>query len=243
MKRFSTLLFAVAVASAAHAATEEEERYAEIRASETEFTTAIAAHRRGDYVQASELYHKAIEREPHYVEAMVNLARVLIELEEIDEALSWLDKAEALRPDYPDISSVRGTQALRAGRPREAVASLVRARHHGGDELEVLINLGAALSETGAHAEAIAVLAEAIESTPRDANAVFNLALAFDRAGRTPEAIHHYRDFLALSETGDRDRPAVRARVQRLTQLGATAPSVTTPPRKLSPAKEIPKWN
>ena len=53
----------------------------------------------------------------------------------------------------------------------------------------------------------------------------------------------HCRDFLALSESGDTDRPAVRARVQRLTQVGVAAPSVTTPPAKFSPAKEIPKWN
>ncbi|NNL87299.1 MAG: tetratricopeptide repeat protein, partial [Myxococcales bacterium] len=220
MRRITPIvLLCLCICAGATSAGAEDEaiQFDKIRASESDFAAALAAHRRGDWKKAAALYEMAIQREPEFVEAMVNLARVLLERGEGGAATEWLDRAQGVRPDYPGTVSVRGTEALRSGRTQDAIEVLSRARHRAQNDPEVLINLGAALSESGLHAEAIAVLARATRAAPRDSAAAFNAALAYDRGGRSVEALHHYRKFLALSAEGDVDRQAVRDRIDRLT--------------------------
>jgi len=194
----------------------EQIRFAKLNESEAAFNGALAAHRRGDLDSARKQYEAAIEKDTSFVEAMVNLSRLHIERAELSEAASWLDRAEAMRSEYPELSVVRGLLALRDGRIAEAVESLSRARATQPRNVEILTNLAAGLIAQGRRRESIEILVEAHHLDPNRAGTVFNLGLAYDRAGDFTRATHHYTHFLQLAPRLEPDRAAVESRLTEL---------------------------
>lgn len=224
-RRLSTmgLALALAVMAGAGVARAEEElaagertRLQTLSASERDFMVGVAAHRRGDLVAAERAYASALEKDASFVEAMVNRARVLIELGDWKGAAGWLDPAAAEHADYPAVHAVRGLLALRTGDTAQAVDELTRARDLAPDDVEVLTNLGAALLEQGLLVQATKLLERAQRLDSDRAEVAFNLGLASDRAGEHRRAVFHYRRFLNLAASADPTRPAVRRRLSDL---------------------------
>ena len=214
----------------------ENVRLGTLERSAADFKLGVAAQRRGHLEAAAEAYEAAIERDATYVEAMVNLARVRTAEGRFGEADAWLDRAEGVRDDYPDITAARGLVALRRGVPLLAVSELTRARAMQPDDVEVLINLGAALIEAGLWLEAIEHLDRATRLDPTRNAAALNLALAHDHRGDRARAVFHYRRYLDLTSPEEPGRTAVADRLSLLsnekaepkpTTLGANE---TTPP-------------
>jgi Flp pilus assembly protein TadD len=194
-------------------------------ASARDFAAAVAAHRRGQLQAAADRYAAALEKDPTFVEALVNLARIDLERGDLDAAGQRLARAVSLRPEYPGLYRVRGLLALRSARADLAIQDLSYARKLSPDDAEVLTNLGAALLERGRLVDAEKVLFLALRREPDDPSALLNLALAQDRAGQPLHAAFHYRRFLDVSETGDPARAVVRERLRELATHPPEAPS------------------
>lgn len=191
----------------------EEARFAALRESQSAFSGALAAHRRGDLTSAKRRYETAIEGDASFVEAMVNLARVHIDSREYSEAAEWLDRAEAAHPEYPDLEVVRGLLALRAERIAAAIDLLSRARASQPRNVEVMTNLAAGFLAQGRQFESIALLVEANQLDPNRAATIFNLGLAYDRSGDIPRAVHYYERFIELVSHQMPERRAVETRL------------------------------
>jgi Flp pilus assembly protein TadD len=187
--------------------------------SQGEFARAVAAHRRGDLGAAADTYRAAIVHDPGFVEAMTNLARVEVARGRLDAAAEWIDRAETLRSDYPGVHAARGLLALGRGDAALAVDALSEARELTPDDVEVLVNLGAALLERGFEREAIEVSQHAQRVDPGRAATSFNMGLAHDRMGEIEAAQYHYQRFLDQSPADDSARSPVE---ERLAELAAS---------------------
>jgi Flp pilus assembly protein TadD len=229
VKKLALVLAVMAGAGLAWAEPEvahpEKTRLQTLAASERDFLSGVAAHRRGDFDAAGRAYASALEKDGSFVEAMLNQARVLIEFENWEGAAARLDPAGAQYPDDPTVHAVRGLLALRTGDAAYAVDELTRARVLAPDDVEVLTNLGAALLQQGLLLEAMEQLEQAQRVDPNRAEVAFNLGLAHDRAGDHRRAVFHYRRFMDLAASADASRPAVRRRLSELLGERTTRPA------------------
>ena len=145
---FALLAMGAALAGAGEAA-DEARKLETYRASARLFDSAAAAARRGDTEAAMRGYASAIEADPSFVEAMVNLARLGIDAAEGDEDLAaarhWLDRAEQVRPDYPKIAATRALLAVREGDTAAALEAIDHAHRLAPDDVEIAVNYGALL--------------------------------------------------------------------------------------------------
>ena len=222
---FALGLFAATVAGAQ--ANPEAERLERLEESESAFTRGVAAHRRGDLDAAALAYRAAIDDDALFVEAMINLARVEIEGGQLESAATWIDRAETQRRDYPGVHATRGLWALRFGDSALAVDALARARELAPQDVEVLVNLGAALIERGFAREAIEVSRQAERLDAGRAETQLNLGLAHDRMQKASAAQYHYRRYLERSSPDDPSRAEIE---ERLAELGDVRPSEPASP-------------
>jgi len=224
-------------AALAAGANDEVRRLEAFRASASHFESAAAAARRGDADEARREYLRAIELDPGFVEAMVNLARLTLDPEngalDLDDARKWIERAARTRPDYPKVPATQALIAAREGDSARALGAIERAYRLAPDDVEIATNYGALLIERGRHAQAHKVLEGALRRAPDDALATFNLALADDLAGRADRAAYGYQRFLALSGERDPKRTAVR---ERLDLLLGSAPAAPASPDVSTPA-------
>lgn len=135
----------------------------------------------------------------------------------LDEAIAWLEKSLAIKPDYLDTVLTLGMAFTHNGQPDKAVElynlalaenpSVVgtRAKHVAS----LHNNLGMSLLQSGRKEVGIEHLRKAVEIFPRSLNAHMNLGnLAFTEQ-RYTEAVAEYETALSLS-------PGDRVIVQRL---------------------------
>jgi len=201
---------------------DERRELAAYRASEQQFLAALAAERRGLADDARAGYERALELDPAFAEAAVNLARLALAAGDLDGAESWLARAESARPDYPRIAATRGLLALARGDNARALGLLTLAQRVLPEDTEIAVNLGAALIRRERFAEARTLLTSVLRAQPDASDAHYNLALAADGAGDRDAARFAYQRFLALSSFADPAREGVQ---QRLSELAASDPA------------------
>ena len=120
-----------------------------------------------------------------------------------DQAIELYRNVIARRKDTEDAYRRLALIHWRAGRPREAVATLEEALRNGVTQSEVRIKLAQYLAESGQPGRAIALLEHDAAGDP---DALVALGNAFALAGRTAEAI---RTFQALAAARSRQRPGL----------------------------------
>ena len=69
----------------------------------------------GDFELALRNYSRALEQDKLYFEGWAGQVRMLIELEEYEEALLWADKALELFPEHPQLLSAKAVACARSG--------------------------------------------------------------------------------------------------------------------------------
>lgn len=110
-----------------------------------------------------------------------------------DEAIEMYKSVIARRPDTEDAYRKLALVHWRAGRPRDAIATLEEALRNGVTQSEVRIKLGEYLSKAGQADKAIALLEHA---TGDDPDALIALGNAFQLAGRPGDALRTFRHLL-----------------------------------------------
>ena len=98
----------------------------------------------------------------------------------------------------------RGVEALRSGRPLDAIPFLLQAIRLDGKHFEAHHALGSASLQTGRFADASAVLLHALALRPDSAAAWRDIATSYDRQNMHEPAIEAYRRTLELApQSGD----------------------------------------
>lgn len=169
-----------------------------------------------DREKAVELYRRAIKLRPRFAEAQLNLARVLSDSGENDEALKAIADARKIRPVYPEASAVEGRIYRSLGEDDKAIAAFKRSiREARGFQPEAHTGLGLLYQEQAAgfasegdfeqektaYARASAELKIALQQLAGapEAETIYQLlGNAYEKQRKYAEAIKIYEEFLRV---------------------------------------------
>jgi Flp pilus assembly protein TadD len=161
---------------------------------------------RGDAVRAAQSYETALELDPQFSRAYVNLADLRRMEAREAEAEALLRRGLEVLPDDAELHHALGLALVRLSRKEEAVAELRRAFELRPEEARYGYVYGVALDGEGDRARALEVLAETNERHPYDRDVLFALAEFHRRSGSREKAKAYAR---RLAEVAPED-PAVR---------------------------------
>jgi tetratricopeptide (TPR) repeat protein len=167
--------------------------------------------------KAADLYRSAIESRPRFAAAHVGLARVLLDLNEYEDALSAIAAARSARPVYPEASAVEGRIHHGAAFNDKAIQSFRRAIKEGrGFQPEAHVGLARVLEEKGQYAEAVAEYKLALDQLSDSEPVIYQLLGAlYEKTQNYKEAIVAYEKYLQLAPNGSL-APAVRSIMDQL---------------------------
>ena len=109
--------------------------------------------------------------------------------DDLRHALTWFDRALALRPPFPEALSARAIVLQRLGQPKDALESfdtILKLRPH---DAETLFNKGVILQSLGRMADALVAYENALRWCPAHCEALTNRGALLERFGRLDEAL------------------------------------------------------
>ena len=154
---------------------------------------------RGDMRAAIASAQRAVELRPGDAESAALLAAYLTEAGRAADAAQflrpWLERDDA---DL-DVLNALGIALSTAGRPREALDVLERARRAHPTNTQSIVNIGTVCLMSGDVAGARAAFEAALEIDPDVARAHNSLGVIAAREGRMPEAVERWKRAVALN--------------------------------------------
>lgn len=148
----------------------------------------LAAH--GPDLAISE-YRKAIELEPEFSDAHLNLALALADRGQLDEAVAELDIAHSQAPDDEMIQHELASCLIELERYPDAIGHLKKIVKSHPEHVEAYVDLGIAYTAQGFYAEAETVLTKAVEIDDEDFAAHYHLAALYATWGQAQPALDH----------------------------------------------------
>jgi tetratricopeptide (TPR) repeat protein len=165
----------------------------------TENNLANALQDAGRFHDAEFHYKRAIEIQPDYAPAYVNLGAALLAQDRPEEAIDVYQRAMSVTPDDVDLDTRMGVAFLRAGRPADAIGPLQQALARGRTSTDLYLNLTTALIAVNRHEEAIPLFREALNRHPTSSDLRFHFGTLLLEHNRFAEAIVELKAGLALS--------------------------------------------
>lgn len=151
-----------------------------------------------------DLYRQAIKLRPAFPAAHVGLARVLLDMNDSNGALSEIDAARGARAIYPEASAVEGRIYRETGQTDEAIGAFNRAiREAHGFQPEAHVGIGRVYEEKGQYELAAREFKIAIDQLSDTEPIIYQLlGAAYEKNGNNREAITAYENYLRLAPNG-----------------------------------------
>jgi protein O-mannosyl-transferase len=161
----------------------------------------IAFANLGNRAAAKAQFEKALQIQPSFPNALINLANILRSEGRATEAIAYYERALSLKPDIPEALVDLANVLREQGRIQEAIARSERALELKPFYAEGYNCLALCVAQSGNLEGAIKWYLQALELKPDFPEADYNLANALFLLGRENEAIARYRKALQLSPT------------------------------------------
>lgn len=152
---------------------------------------------------------RALEVRPDAFRTHGNLAAVLLELGELDAALSHAQEATRLAPMQEWLFFVKGLILEQLGRYEDALASFHRAAQLNTPNPGVYVHMGQVLLHLQRVEEAIEPFRNAVAFNPKSVMIRYNLAMIYAQTGRFDQAAQTLRAALTLDPENERVRQAL----------------------------------
>jgi predicted Zn-dependent protease len=167
--------------------------------------------------KAVELYRKTLKLRSAFPAAHVGLARVLLDLNQTEAALTEIAAARRSRPAYPEASAVEGRIYREIGQTDEAIGAFNRSiRESHGFQPEAHVGIGRVYEDKGQYDMAAREFQIAIAQLADTEPLIYEmLGAAHEKSGNPREAITAYENYLRLSPNGSL-APAVRSIIEQL---------------------------
>jgi tetratricopeptide (TPR) repeat protein len=171
---------------------------------------------------AADLYRDALKARPSYPAARVGLARVLLDMNDYDEALEEIARARRARPVYPEASAVEGRILRMSAFTNEAIEAFRRSiREARGFQPEAHTGLALVFEEKGMNEEAVGEFRAAIAQLSDTEPVLYQLLGAvYEKMEKYKEAVEAYERYLQLAPEGSL-APAVRSIIDQLRRQAA----------------------
>lgn len=177
------------------------------------YMLGLSAWKAGLPERAVSALERALELDPDHVRSLINVSRVLLELERPEKALPRIERALELDAESAEVWRVAGNVHADLGRSAEAETAYHRSILLDEGDAWALNNLGLLLIREGRFDEALGPLARATELSPGLGVAHNNLGVALERTGHISAAARAYRSG-AASEPPSQRATASLARLQ-----------------------------
>ncbi|HEY1785534.1 MAG TPA: tetratricopeptide repeat protein [Pirellulales bacterium] len=176
--------------------------------------------RQGQIEEATELFRRAVEIDPHAVDALCHLGQALAEQHLFRESSQQFHRALEIKPlDFKAHSGL--AHALRLeGKPAEAQVEFELALEIDAGSTAARNELGVVLLQQAKIDQAIGEFEATLALDARYLPAQINLALALTALGRTDESADHFRQALEI----DPDNAVARKNLERLLRPDAAQP-------------------
>lgn len=186
---------------------------------------AVAAHDRGDFKKAIELWRKALELEPRDKMMHYELALSLTHSGDSEGAYETLMRAIVLPgADHPELYVMLGSLEDEKGRSERAIAHYRRGIAEFPDYFNLHFNLGVTYNAAGRPAEARAAFQRALALNPDHPGSHYGLGAAYANEAYFVPALMALGRFLELEPAGKRADQALRF-VEKLLAEGVTPPA------------------
>jgi tetratricopeptide (TPR) repeat protein len=160
------------------------------------FNIGNAQFKLNKFQQAIDNYKKALEKNPSMDEADENIARAMIAMERIDEAIEYyLRKVDKDRANYK-VHYILGTLYSEIRKYGESLESLSECLRLNSNCLEALEETGKVLSKTGRYKEAIVPFKKLVKLNPEDFRGHYNLGTSLYHAGTKQAAVQSFKKVL-----------------------------------------------
>ncbi|MFD2230442.1 tetratricopeptide repeat protein [Alkalimarinus sediminis] len=160
---------------------------------------AMYALNQGDTEGALTALNKALEIEPDYAPALLNLADLYRGMGDESEALNILKRAIAVAPDSGAIQHSFGLYWIRQGQLEKALSYLKAATEQDDSVVRYAYVYGVALESAGQLESAIKILEAANEQWPNQYDLLFSLILYLEKAGRVSESWPYLSNLSAIA--------------------------------------------
>jgi tetratricopeptide (TPR) repeat protein len=166
--------------------------------------------------KAADLYRQTLKLRGDAA-AHLGLARVLLDLNDTNGALTEIENARQLRAIYPEASAVEGRIYRETAQTEEAIGAFNRAiRESRGFQPEAHVGVGRIYEEKGQYELAARELQIAISQLADTEPIIYQLlGVAHEKSGKNREAIVAYENYLRLAPNGSQ-ATAVRSIVEQL---------------------------
>ncbi len=169
---------------------------------------------------ALEAYRQAVAAKGNFVEPIVVLSALLMEMGRAAEAADYLERLVALDQASFQAHNYLGLARYQAGEVEVARMHMLRAVELNPTYVETLVNLAVLEWEQDRAAEAIGYLEQAAEFEPDNRDVIVNTGIMHAQSGNPAAGIGLLRDYL---EHNPRDGDAAAALADILIQCGELA--------------------
>jgi len=145
-----------------------------------------------NYKEAEEAYRKALEIDPEYYQAALDIADVLLTLKDTERAIQYLKMAEKDAEFRVDSYTAQAHCLRMLGRDEQAEEILRVVISEYPEHMAAAIELGRILVETNRPKEGIEILEPILERDPRNTDARHMLAMGLRSLGELNKAQEHF---------------------------------------------------
>jgi predicted CXXCH cytochrome family protein len=160
----------------------------------------------GFSILAEQAYLKALEIEPNYVPALINLSDLYRAIGSDGESAALLQHALEIAPDSANANHAYGLYLVRSGKQDQALHYFETAIRQEDTNSRHIYVYAVALDSTGQTDAAIGIIDEASKRWPNNIDLYYLQVSYMDKTGNT-EDIHRYLSLLASVAS---DNPQVR---------------------------------
>ena len=162
------------------------------------YMLGLSAWKAGQLPRARESFERAIELDPSHTKSLLNLARVLLELNEPREASNRVVAALDLDSTSAETHRLMGRVQTALGEKDAAIESYRAALVIDAHDVWAMNNMGLLLIQLGRFEEALPPLARAVQLDSTIAVVRNNFGMALERTGHFVAASESYRAAVSI---------------------------------------------
>ena len=156
------------------------------------YLEGVAAQGREDYELAVEKYKEALSLNPSYLEPMVGLAESFFQMEEYDEASTWISQARTFDRANPDLAVLEGRIRIGLGEVPAARALFTGVLAQQPNNVEARLGTAEADIAEGKPQTALSQYQQTLKLAPESTRAILSLAMLSDESGDSVKAGSYY---------------------------------------------------
>jgi tetratricopeptide (TPR) repeat protein len=156
------------------------------------YLAGVAAQGIEDFELAVEKYKEDLSFNPVYMEPLVGLAQAFLQLEEYDEALTFVTKARTLDRNNQDLAVLEGRVRIGLGDVPSARALFSQALTRQPNNVEARLGMAEASIAEGKPQNALTQYAQTLTLAPESTKALLSIAMLYDESGDQASAGAYY---------------------------------------------------